>query len=98
MLQHTGAALLLGAAIVLGGAVEGGVVAYRVAFYVFLAPYGVLAQPIHTAVPPEMATDVANDDLDGFGKALRWALASIAVRDRSRVAGRVRARRCPSWR
>lgn len=79
VLQHTGAALLLGAAIVLGGAVEGGVVAYRVAFYVFLAPYGVLAQPIHTAVTPEMATDVANGDLPGYAKAVRWGLDALSV-------------------
>lgn len=79
VLQHTGAALLLGAAIILGGAVEGGVVAYRVAFYVFLAPYGVLAQPIHTAVTPEMATDVANGDLPGYANAVRWGLDALSV-------------------
>ncbi len=49
---HTGAGLLLGAAIVAGAAVEGGVVAYQVAWVFFLAPYGVLAQPIHTDDPP----------------------------------------------
>ncbi|MCB1014802.1 MAG: hypothetical protein KDB10_06750 [Acidimicrobiales bacterium] len=79
VLQHTGAALLLGAAIILGGAVEGGVVAYRVAFYVFLAPYGVLAQPIHTAVTPELATDVANGDLPAYGRAVRWGLDALSV-------------------
>ena len=74
MLQHAGAALLLGAAIVLGAAVEGGVVAYRVAFYLFLAPYGILAQPIHTTVQPELADDVDRGDLAGFGEACagRW--------------------------
>lgn len=79
VLQHTGAALLLGAAIILGGAVEGGVVAYRVAFYVFLAPYGVLAQPIHTAVTPELAADVANDDLPSYANAVRWGLDALSV-------------------
>jgi len=79
VLQHTGAALLLGAAIILGGAVEGGVVAYRVAFYVFLAPYGVLAQPIHTTVTPELATDVANGDLSSYAKAVRWGLDALSV-------------------
>ncbi len=79
VLQHTGAALLLGAAVILGGAVEGGVIAYRVAFYVFLAPYGVLAQPIHTAVTPEMATDVANGDLPGYANAVRWGLDALSV-------------------
>lgn len=79
VLQHTGAALLLGAAVILGGAVEGGVVAYRVAFYVFLAPYGVLAQPIHTTVTPELATDVANGDLPAYANAVRWGLDALSV-------------------
>lgn len=77
VLQHTGAALLLGSAIVLGAGVEGGVVAYRVAFYLFLAPYGIFAQPIHTTVQPELADDVGRADLAGFGGAVRWSLASL---------------------
>lgn len=79
VLQHTGAALLLGAAIVLGAGVEGGVVAYRVAFYLFLAPYGIFAQPIHTTVQPELADDVDRGDTASFGRAMRWSLASLAV-------------------
>ena len=51
---HTGAGLLLGAAIVAGAGVEGGVVAYQVGWVIFLAPYAVLAQPIHTAILPEL--------------------------------------------
>ena len=54
---HTGAGLLLGAAIVAGAGVEGGVVAYQVGWVIFLAPYAVLAQPIHTAILPEMVTE-----------------------------------------
>ena len=54
VLRHSGwgvvlqgaAGLLLGAAIVAGSAVEGGVVAYQVGWVFFLAPYAVLAQPI----------------------------------------------------
>ena len=49
-------ALLLGAAIVVGGAVEGAVVAYQVGWFLFLAPYGVIAQPIQTTILPELAT------------------------------------------
>ena len=79
VLQHTGAALLLGAAIVLGAGVEGGVVGYRVAFLLFLAPYGILAQPIHTTVQPELAEDAAAGDLAGFGRALRWSVTSLTV-------------------
>jgi putative peptidoglycan lipid II flippase len=79
VLQHTGAALLLGAAIVLGAGVEGGVVSYRVAFYIFLAPYGVFAQPIHTAIQPELADAADRHDLAAFGRSLRWSFASLAV-------------------
>jgi putative peptidoglycan lipid II flippase len=79
VLQHTGAALLLGTAIVLGASVEGGVVAYRVAFLLFLAPYGILAQPIHTAIQPELADASDRGDLDGFGRAMQWSFASLGV-------------------
>jgi putative peptidoglycan lipid II flippase len=79
VLQHAGGALLLGAAIILGAATEGGVVAYRVAFYVFLAPYGILAQPIHTAVLPELSAEAREGDLDAFGRSVRWALDSLAL-------------------
>jgi putative peptidoglycan lipid II flippase len=30
--------------------VKGGTVAYQVAFVFFLAPYAILAQPVHTAI------------------------------------------------
>ena len=79
ILQHTGAALLLGAAIVLGAGVEGGVVSYRVAFYLFLAPYGIFAQPIHTTVQPELAADAARGDYAAFGRSLRWSLTSLGI-------------------
>ncbi|MDQ3147243.1 MAG: hypothetical protein M3R01_10010, partial [Actinomycetota bacterium] len=78
-LQHTGAGLLLLVAIVVGGGVEGGVVAYQVAFVFFLGPYGVLAQPIHTAVLPNLVLEAGRDDHDAFATSLRWALSSMAV-------------------
>jgi putative peptidoglycan lipid II flippase len=77
VLQHAGEGILLGAAIVLGNAVAGGVVAYQVAFVFFLAPYAVLAQPIHTAILPELASE-ARDDPDGFSTSVRWGLDSMA--------------------
>jgi putative peptidoglycan lipid II flippase len=77
--QHAGAGVLLLTAIVVGGGVEGGVVAYQVAFVFFLGPYGVLAQPIHTAVLPHLATRAAGGDRRAFAAALRWALASMAI-------------------
>jgi putative peptidoglycan lipid II flippase len=76
-LQHASAALLLGAAIVVGGAVEGAVVAFQFGWFLFLAPYGVLAQPIQTAVLPELAN--AADDRRRFSRSMQWALGSSAA-------------------
>jgi putative peptidoglycan lipid II flippase len=78
VLQNAGEGLLLGAAIVLGNAVAGGVVAYQVAFVFFLAPYAVLAQPIHTAVLPELTRD-AHEHVDEFDRTLRWGLDRMAA-------------------
>jgi putative peptidoglycan lipid II flippase len=74
---HTGAGLLLGAAVVLGSGVEGAVVAYQVAWVFFLAPYGILAQPIHTAILPELVGEVGQPDQ--FAASVRWALERIAL-------------------
>jgi putative peptidoglycan lipid II flippase len=76
---HTGAGLLLGAAIVAGSAVEGGVVAYQVGWVIFLAPYAVLAQPIHTAILPEMVTEAREHGVERVGRSLRWALERMAL-------------------
>jgi putative peptidoglycan lipid II flippase len=77
--QHAGAGILLAAAIIVGGGVAGGVVAYQLAMVVFLAPYGVLAQPIHTAVLPRLAADASRGDHAAFGGAVRWALAAMGA-------------------
>ena len=79
VLQHSGAGVLLGAALIAAGGLPGGVVAYQLAMVVFLAPYGVLAQPIHTVVLPRLATAVANGDGEGLRGAMRWAVDAMAV-------------------
>jgi len=76
---HTGAGLLLGAAIIAGSAVEGGVVAYQVGWVFFLAPYAVLAQPIHTAILPELVAEARDHDLARFRASVRWALERMAL-------------------
>jgi putative peptidoglycan lipid II flippase len=76
---HTGAGLLLGAAIVAGAAVAGGVVAYQVAWVIFLAPYAVLAQPIHTAILPELVTEAREHGLDRVARSLRWSLERMGM-------------------
>lgn len=76
---HTGAGILLGGSIVAGSAVEGGVVAYQVAFVFFLAPYAILAQPIHTAILPELVSEARQPDLATFRASTRWALERMAL-------------------
>ena len=75
--QHSMIGLLLLAAIVVGNTVEGGTVAYQVAWVFFLAPYAILAQPVHTAILPDLSRQ--SDDPEHFTVSLRWALDSMAV-------------------
>lgn len=74
---HTGSGLLLGGAIITGAAVEGGVVAYQVAWVFFLTPYGVLAQPIHSTILPELVGEA--DRPATFAASMRWALERMAL-------------------
>jgi putative peptidoglycan lipid II flippase len=76
---HTGAGLLLAGAVIGGGAVEGGVVAYQVAWVFFLAPYAILAQPIHTAILPELVAEARDADLERFRTSIRWSLERMAL-------------------
>ena len=77
--QHLGAGLLLAAALIVGGGVEGGVVAFQVGWVFFQAPYGVLAQPINTVILPEISRDAADGDDEALARGLRWALDSMAL-------------------
>lgn len=76
---HTAAGMLLGGAVFAGNAVEGGVVAYHSAWVIFLAPYGILAQPIHTAVLPELVTEAREVGLEQVAASLRWAVERMAL-------------------
>jgi putative peptidoglycan lipid II flippase len=78
-LQHAGAAVLLLAAIVAGGKVDGGVVAYQVAFFIFLGPYAIVAQPLHTAILPRLSGEAARSDLGAMAASLRWGFGTMAV-------------------
>jgi putative peptidoglycan lipid II flippase len=88
-LQHSGTGVLLAAALVVAGGVAGGVVAYQLAMVVFLAPYGIVAQPIHTAVLPRLAADAAAGDRHGLHDALRWAADAVTVATLPLAAGLV---------
>jgi putative peptidoglycan lipid II flippase len=78
-LQHAGTAILLGAALLVGMGVSGGVVAYQVAFACFLVPYAVLALPVITAVLPELSGEAGRGDLGAFGRSLRWTHDSMVT-------------------
>ncbi|MBM3659855.1 MAG: hypothetical protein FJW95_10195 [Actinobacteria bacterium] len=75
--QHTMVGLLLGAAIVVGNSVKGGTVAYQVAFVFFLAPYAILAQPVHTAILSDLSRE--SGEPGAFARSLRWALDNIVL-------------------
>lgn len=89
VVQHAGTGVLLAAALIAAGGLAGGVVAYQLAMVVFLAPYGILAQPIHTAVLPRMAADAAVGDRDALHASLRWAMHSLATATLPVAAGLV---------
>lgn len=77
--QHAGIGILLGAAIVMGNSVAGGVVAYQFAFVCFLAPYAILAHPIQTTILPELTLDAKHNDSVAFARQLRGALDRLAI-------------------
>jgi putative peptidoglycan lipid II flippase len=76
LLLNASAGALLGAALIAGNGVAGGVVAYQVAYVFFLAPYAILAQPISTTVLPELTGEADAGDWDAFGRSLRWSLGA----------------------
>ncbi len=79
VLLHAAGGLILGAALIVGNSVAGGVVAYQTAFTFFLAPYAILALPLQTAVLPEMSVHAASSDLAAVATTLAWALNRMAV-------------------
>jgi putative peptidoglycan lipid II flippase len=76
---HSCAGAILGGVNVAASGVAGGVIAYQTAWVFFLAPYGILAQPIHTAILPELVTEVQSGDLRQFRTSVRWALERMAL-------------------
>jgi len=79
VLQHMGIGILLAASIVMGNQVEGGVVAYQFAFVAFMAPYAILAQPVHTTILPSLSIDAAAGDHATFAGRVRWAFESLCL-------------------
>ncbi len=76
---HSCAGAILGGAIVAGSGVEGAVIAYQTAWVFFLAPYGILAQPIHTTILPELVVEARDDDRERYRASVRWALERMSL-------------------
>ena len=76
---HTAGGLLLGAAILACSGVAGGVVAYNAAWVFFLAPYAVLAQPVHTTILPDLVIEAREHGLARVAASLRWALERMGL-------------------
>jgi putative peptidoglycan lipid II flippase len=72
-------AVLLLSAMVMGNRVPGGVIAYQFCMVAFLAPYAILALPIHTTLLPELSHNAADGDTESFAGRLRWGLDGIAI-------------------
>ena len=70
--------LLLAVTLVLANRVEGGVVAYHIAFTVFLLPFAVLAHPVFTTVYPGLAAEAHAGRWQAFAEALGRGARSIA--------------------
>jgi putative peptidoglycan lipid II flippase len=70
--------LLLVTTLVLANRVEGGVVAFHIAFQIFLLPFALLAHPVTTALYPRLAADGHGERWAAFGEQLRHGLATVA--------------------
>jgi len=70
--------LLVAVTLVLANRVEGGVVAYHIAFTTFLLPFAILAHPVLTTVYPGLAADAQARRWSGFAEALGRGARSIA--------------------
>ena len=62
--------VLLGVTLVLANRVEGGVVAYQLAFTFFLLPFALVAHPIFTALHPVLSSSAHAGRWDRFGRDL----------------------------
>lgn len=71
--------VLLAAVLVIANRVEGGVVAYQVAFTFFLLPHSLFAIPVLTTLFPAAARRVHEHDWEGMGETVRRGVTSIGL-------------------
>lgn len=70
--------LLLAVVLVLANGVEGGVVAYQVAYTIFLLPHALFALPVLTALFPALARRASAGDDRGYTDAVAAGVRAIA--------------------
>lgn len=78
--QLAGMQLLLAVTLVLANRIEGGVVAYHLAFTAFLLPFAVLAYPVMTTLYPRLASQAAAGRWDAFRHSLGRGVRTTVLR------------------
>lgn len=68
---------LLAVTLVLANQVEGGVVAYQIAFTFFLLPFALVAHPVFTALHPRLSSAAAAGRWEDFGSGLGHGLGRM---------------------
>jgi len=71
--------VLVAVTLVLSNRVEGGVVAYQIAFTFFLLPFALVAHPIFTALHPRLSSSAHAGRWDDFGADLSHGLRRTVV-------------------
>jgi putative peptidoglycan lipid II flippase len=74
-----GTQALIAVTLVLANRVEGGVVAYQIAFTFYLLPFAMVAHPIFTALYPRLSAHAHADRWDEFADDLRSAVRRTAA-------------------
>lgn len=69
--------VLLGAVLVSANAVEGGVVAYQVAYTVFLVPHALFSLPVLTALFPTLSRNAAAGDDAAYARTVATGIRAI---------------------
>lgn len=69
--------LLIVTTLILANRIEGGVVAYHIAFQVFLLPFALLAHPVSTTIYPRLAATAQARRWDQFREQLGGGLATL---------------------
>lgn len=74
-----GSQVLIGVTLVLANRVEGGVVAYQIAFTFYLLPFALIAHPIFTAVYPELSAHAHAARWDEFADDVAQGVRRILL-------------------